>query len=86
MARTPKKTPVTITSNDKSNGKGERSPSPVLGSPVGASDERPVGPLSVVVQPEERDPVKVNNASLTELKNACDDTLKRVSQLLLSYA
>ena len=84
MARTPKKPPVSITTNDKSDTKGARSPSPALSSPVGASDERPVGPLSVVVQPEERDPVKVNNASLTELKNACDDSLKRVSHFLPS--
>ena len=83
MARTPKK-PVSIITDDKTNTKGARSPSPALSSPVGASDERPVGPLSVVVPPEERDPVKVNNASLTELKNACDDTLKRVSHLLPS--
>lgn len=69
-----------INTNDKRNGKAERSPSPSLSSPVGASDERPVGPLSVVVPPEERDKVKVNNASLTELKNACDDSLKRVSR------
>lgn len=27
----------------------------------------------------ERDEVKVNNASVTELKHACDDALKRVS-------
>jgi signal peptidase complex subunit 2 len=30
-----------------------------------------------VVPPEDREAVKVNNASLTELKNACDDALKR---------
>ncbi|KAK2461162.1 hypothetical protein APHAL10511_006689 [Amanita phalloides] len=47
-------------------------------SPVGATaDERPVGPLSLVIPPQDRDPVKVNNVSLTELKNACDDALKR---------
>ena len=83
MARTPKKSPAVINTNDKRNGHGskaEKSPSPPLSSPVGASDERPVGPLSVVVPPEERETVKVNNASLTELKNACDDSLKRVSR------
>lgn len=39
--------------------------------------ERPVGPLSVVSS-QDRDVVKVNNASATDLKNACDDAVKRV--------
>lgn len=38
-----------------------------------------LGPLSVVIPEEEREEVKVNNASVSELKNACDDALKRVS-------
>ncbi|KIJ61591.1 hypothetical protein HYDPIDRAFT_115748 [Hydnomerulius pinastri MD-312] len=42
-----------------------------------ASPEKPPGPLSIPVAPEERDTVKVNNASATDLKNACDDALKR---------
>ncbi|KAF9225892.1 hypothetical protein BS17DRAFT_730049 [Gyrodon lividus] len=42
-----------------------------------ASLEKPPGPLSVTVAPEERDTIKVNNASVTDLKNACDDALKR---------
>lgn len=37
----------------------------------------PPGPLSIIITDEEREVVKVNNASLTELKNACDDALKR---------
>lgn len=40
--------------------------------------DRPTGPLSIPVSPEDRDVVKVNNANLTELKNACDDAVKRV--------
>ena len=44
-----------------------------------SSPDRPTGPLSVVISPEDREVVKVNNASLTELKNACDDAVKRVS-------
>jgi hypothetical protein len=84
MARGAKKPPPppSIHTNPEpiSNGGGkERSSSPALSSP--GSDERPVGPLSVVVPPEEREAVKVNNTSLTELKNACDDALKRVSSL-----
>ncbi|KIL64090.1 hypothetical protein M378DRAFT_163564 [Amanita muscaria Koide BX008] len=80
MARTPKKpAPSALRTDTKKpnfNGSGkQRSPSPPLSSP--GSDERPVGPLGVVVPPEERETVKVNNASLTELKNACDDALKR---------
>lgn len=31
----------------------------------------------------EREEVKVNNASVTELKHACDDALKRVRRILL---
>lgn len=44
-----------------------------------SSPERPAGPLSISIAPEDRDVVKVNNANLTELKHACDDALKRVS-------
>jgi len=46
-----------------------RTPSP--------ESERPAGPLSIVVAAEERDVVKVNNFNSTELKNACDDALRR---------
>lgn len=49
----------------------DRTPSP--------ESERPAGPLSIAVVSEERDPVKVNNYNSTELKNACDDALRRVS-------
>ena len=45
--------------------------------------ERPVGPLSVVSS-QDRDVIKVNNASATDLKNACDDAVKRVRVLPLS--
>jgi len=57
--------------SDAANGrevKG-RTPSP--------ESERPAGPLSIVVAPEQRDVVKVNNYNSTELKNACDDALRR---------
>ena len=49
--------------------------------------ERPAGPLSIIVAPEQRDVVKVNNYNSTELKNACDDALRRVSSAvcLLSF-
>jgi signal peptidase complex subunit 2 len=43
--------------------------------------DRPTGPLSAV-SPVDRDVVKVNNANATELKNACDDAVKRVRLLL----
>ncbi|KAF5356811.1 hypothetical protein D9756_006741 [Leucocoprinus leucothites] len=39
--------------------------------------DRPTGPLSVPVSSVDRDVVKVNNANVTELKNACDDAVKR---------
>ncbi|KAG8216820.1 microsomal signal peptidase 25 kDa subunit-domain-containing protein [Butyriboletus roseoflavus] len=52
---------------------------PVTGSRRGssASPEKPPGPLSIPVPAEERDIIKVNTASSTDLKNACDDALKR---------
>jgi len=49
-----------------------RTPSP--------ESERPTGPLSVVVTAADRDVVKINNLNATELKNACDDAIKRVSR------
>ncbi|EIW78447.1 hypothetical protein CONPUDRAFT_138723 [Coniophora puteana RWD-64-598 SS2] len=39
--------------------------------------EKPPGPLSVPVSPDERETVKINNMNQTDLKNACDDALKR---------
>ncbi|KAF9443947.1 histone-fold-containing protein [Macrolepiota fuliginosa MF-IS2] len=39
--------------------------------------DRPTGPLAIPVPAEDRDVVKVNNANATELKNACDDAVKR---------
>lgn len=43
-----------------------------------ASLEKPLGPLSIAAAPSDRETVKVNNANASELKNACDDALKRV--------
>ncbi|KAJ2914558.1 hypothetical protein MD484_g5860, partial [Candolleomyces efflorescens] len=65
MARTKAAAPSTSTSSEKA-----RSPSP---DPA----DRPLGPLAVTVPASEREEVKVNNANLTELKNACDDAVKR---------
>lgn len=42
-----------------------------------SSTDKPKSPLEITIAPESRDTVKVNNANLTELKNACDDALKR---------
>ncbi|KIM70680.1 hypothetical protein SCLCIDRAFT_1206816 [Scleroderma citrinum Foug A] len=42
-----------------------------------ASPEKPPGPLSIPITPSDRETIKVNNANATELKNACDDALKR---------
>ncbi|KAG6332444.1 hypothetical protein ID866_6650 [Astraeus odoratus] len=42
-----------------------------------ASPEKPPGPLSITILPSERETIKVNNANATDLKNACDDALKR---------
>lgn len=61
------------------------SPIPAQGISLNPSElDRPTGPLSIIISPEDRYPVKVNNANITELKIACDDALKRVSTLLQS--
>jgi signal peptidase complex subunit 2 len=44
---------------------------------------RPIGPLSVLADKEklkqrEEDVTKINNMNASDLKNACDDALKRV--------
>src|ERR1700729_1179049 len=44
----------------------------------------PPGPLSIIITDEDRDVIKVNNANISELKNACDDALKRVRSFTLS--
>jgi signal peptidase complex subunit 2 len=62
MPRTPTRTPA--------------SPPP-RSSVSPSSVDKPKSPLQIVVSTEDRDEVKVNNASLGELKNACDDALKR---------
>ena len=63
--------------------KSTRTPSPSSGratSPSSLESERPIGPLSTSVSSTSREVVKVNNASSSELKNACDDAVKRVSR------
>ncbi|KAJ6584580.1 microsomal signal peptidase 25 kDa subunit-domain-containing protein [Mycena capillaripes] len=45
--------------------------------PSPPSPDRPPGPLSLAPLPGTREVVKVNNFSTTELKNACDDAVKR---------
>ncbi|KAL0959842.1 hypothetical protein HGRIS_011518 [Hohenbuehelia grisea] len=50
-----------------------QAPSPTLSE---TELDRPVGPLSSTA-PTERDVVKVNNANVTDLKNSCDDAVKR---------
>ena len=60
--------------------------------PLSSKDDAPPTPsagvdaLLVPVATEEREEVKVNNASATDMKHACDDALKRVSTLSLSAA
>lgn len=49
---------------------------------------RPLGPLSVLADKEklkqrEEDVTKINNMNASDLKNACDDALKRVRSALL---
>lgn len=60
----------------------EPSSSAATSKKTASSSERPAdGVLASALLPstEERDVVKVNNASVTEMKHACDDALKRVS-------
>jgi hypothetical protein len=60
------------------------SPAPAADSPSDSTATPP--PRSVVpippTTPKSRDVVKVNNASLIELKNALDDAIKRVRSIL----
>ncbi|ESK88545.1 signal peptidase complex component [Moniliophthora roreri MCA 2997] len=58
------------------NGNTDRAQSPGSASSP-SSPDRPLGPLSVLTTPEDREVVKVNNANITDLKNACDDVVKR---------
>ncbi|KAJ4474811.1 microsomal signal peptidase 25 kDa subunit-domain-containing protein [Lentinula lateritia] len=67
--------PVSFMARSKKveNGHTARSLSPAAPS----SPDKPTGPLSIVIAPEEREVIKVNNANVTELKNSCDDAVKR---------
>jgi hypothetical protein len=52
-------------------------------APSSSSPPRPLGPLSVLADKEklkrrEEDVTKINNMNASDLKNACDDALKRV--------
>ncbi|EEB89182.1 hypothetical protein MPER_12746 [Moniliophthora perniciosa FA553] len=60
----------------KENGATDRAQSPGSASSP-SSPDRPLGPLSVLTTLEDREVVKVNNANATDLKNACDDVVKR---------
>ena len=63
-----------------------RKPAPNGSAPSPSSPElsaRPLGPLSVLADKEklkqrEEDVTKINNMNASDLKNACDDALKRV--------
>jgi hypothetical protein len=80
MARSKKSAQALNIDGTGSSNKASRTPSPSrTRSPLSPESERPVGPLSVAVSSADRDIVKVNNANATELKNACDDAVKRVS-------
>jgi signal peptidase complex subunit 2 len=77
------------------NGGANRSPSPAASNgsaPLSRSQSTdslhppPPGPLSIIIADDDRDVIKVNNANVTDLKHACDDALKRVSQGLLSFS
>ncbi|KAF9528419.1 microsomal signal peptidase 25 kDa subunit-domain-containing protein [Crepidotus variabilis] len=69
MARPRNTQQINGTQSSLAKGRATRTPSP--------ETERPTGPLSIVVPISERDTVKVNHYNSTELKNACDDAVKR---------
>jgi hypothetical protein len=81
--------PVTIISNMARGRKAANgtSPAPAADSPSDSTATPP--PRSILPIPptprQSRDVVKVNNASLTELKNALDDAIKRV-RIVISLA
>ncbi|KAF8182030.1 microsomal signal peptidase 25 kDa subunit-domain-containing protein [Pholiota molesta] len=79
MARA-KKQAQHLDADDSAASRSTRTPSPSASrtrSPPSPESERPIGPLSIVVQTTSQDTVKVNTANSTELKNACDDAVKR---------
>jgi hypothetical protein len=76
--------PITIISNMARGRKGANgtSPTPAADSPSDtATPPRSILPIPPT-PPKSRDVVKVNNASLVELKNALDDAIKRVRSIL----
>ncbi|KIM46737.1 hypothetical protein M413DRAFT_23099 [Hebeloma cylindrosporum] len=80
MARSKKSAQALNIDGIGSSSHATRTPSPSSSrtrSPLSPESERPVGPLSLAVSSADRDIVKVNNANATELKNACDDAVKR---------
>ncbi|KDR80226.1 hypothetical protein GALMADRAFT_242523 [Galerina marginata CBS 339.88] len=79
MARS-KKTGRTEVDSPSAGINSTRTPSPSAShtrTPPSPESERPAGPLSITVPSTDRDVVKLNNANATELKNACDDAIKR---------
>ncbi|KAF9077313.1 microsomal signal peptidase 25 kDa subunit-domain-containing protein [Rhodocollybia butyracea] len=60
-------------SKNVENGHSARSLSPT----TPPSPDKPTGPLSIIIAAEDREVIKVNNANVIELKNACDDAVKR---------
>jgi signal peptidase complex subunit 2 len=67
--------------NTQNDAREPRSTTPNRSDPISSptsSPERPAGPLSITIAPEDREAIKVNNANSTDLKHACDDALKRV--------
>lgn len=51
----------------------------LIASTSSTSSSAVLGLLTTAASPGDREEVKVNNASATEMKHACDDALKRVS-------
>ncbi|KAH9478607.1 putative signal peptidase complex subunit 2 [Psilocybe cubensis] len=77
MARSKKIPELTTTPTDTNNAQTLSPTSSRTRSPPSPESERPMGPLSAALPSSTRDVVKVNNGSATELKNACDDAVKR---------
>jgi len=79
MARTKRTVQSDTEGSTATPDKSRRTPSPSgtrSKPPPSPESERPVGPL-YVVSSQRRDIIKVNIANATDLKNACDDAVKR---------
>lgn len=71
---------MAVRGRQPANGTSNSISEPNINDAQGSSSTSTIsGLLTTPVVNVDRDEVKVNNASVTEMKHACDDALKRVS-------